>query len=107
MKKTNLIQNFNRLVALAVVLSIPSVASAQSFRTPINRFLSDNLIPVIIVIIIGAAITGLLTNLKLIKNQDTMKEGLINMAWIVGVVLIVTVAIGAIVVRATGVSFSI
>jgi len=107
MKKTSLIQNTYKFVALAVVLSIPSVASAQSFRTPINRFLSDNLIPIIIVIIIGAAITGLLTNLKLIKNQETMKEGLINMAWIVGVVLIIVVAIAIIVSTASGVSFSI
>lgn len=97
----NFMKRLNKLVLLATVvfLSVEEVF-AQGVRGEMSRLLNDYAAPIISgMLIIGAAF-GFVQNYDKIIDKDgngTRKEGIINMVWIIGYVLIAMVLLGIIV----------
>lgn len=96
MKKIN-----NRLVlAVMALLCIATDASAQGIRGEMTRVLSDYGAPIIAGMLILSAAFGIVQNYDKIIDKDgngTRKEGLINVVWIVGYVVVGMAVIGFIV----------
>lgn len=95
MKKLNKLA----LIATLAMLSGQEVF-AQGVRGEMSRLLNDYAAPIIAgMLIIGAAF-GFVQNYDKIIDKDgngTRKEGIINMVWIVGYILIAMVLLGIIV----------
>lgn len=105
MKKIN-----NRLALIALaLLGFATEASAQGIRGEMTRILSDYGAPIIAGMLILSAAFGIVQNYDKIIDKDgngTRKEGLINVVWIVGYVIVGMAVLGLIVNMVTNMRLS-
>lgn len=76
------------------------ILQISSVKTDINSFLSNYAVPVIAMCLVIGVCVGVVMNFDKIVDRDgqgTRKEGLINLLWIVGYVVVGLVVIGAVI----------
>lgn len=86
------------LATLAMTLLSPSL-HAQTMKTEVNKVLNDWALPIAMLILVIGAIVGVVQNFDKIVDKDgngTRKEGFINLALIMGFVILGIALIGAI-----------
>lgn len=101
-------KRFFTLLFLSAVLVLP--ASAQTAQSDMNTILNDWALPIFLGMMVLAAASGYVKNYRLINddtNAGNKKDGWLNVAHITGYVMIIVTAIGFIIARMSGMSFSI
>lgn len=76
------------------------ILQISSVKADINSFLSNYAVPVIAMCLVIGVCVGVVMNFDKIVDRDgqgTRKEGLINLLWIVGYVVVGLVVIGAVI----------
>lgn len=97
------------LATLAMTLLSPSL-HAQTMKTEVNKVLNDWALPIAMLILVIGAIVGVVQNFDKIVDKDgngTRKEGFINLALIMGFVILGIALIGAIARLVGGMSLSV
>lgn len=80
---------------LTVVLQI-----SGGLRTEVNSFLSEYAVPVIVMLLIVGVGIGVVMNYDKIIDRDgqgTRKEGIVNLLWVVGYIIIGLAIIAAVI----------
>lgn len=95
-----------------VLLLLPATlpASAQSVKGDINTVLNDVALPVFPGVMVMALAVGIAKNWRLINDENSegnKKQGWMNVAYMVGYILLAVTAITYCVGKIAGVSFSI
>jgi len=86
-----------------IVLQISS--GSGNIKNEFNTLLEDYAAPIVGVILLLSVIAGLLSNMEKISDSEgrgTRKEGLLNVVYIVGGVILVLVVIGAVITLING-----
>lgn len=102
-----------KIYTLSVLLAAVLPAGAQSIKSDINTVLNDIALPVFLGVMVMALAVGIGKNWRLINdetNEGNKKQGWMNVAYMVGYVLYVLIAVTVIsfcVGKIAGVSFSI
>ena len=97
------------LATLAMTLLSPSL-HAQTMKTEVNKVLNEWALPIAMLILVIGAIVGVVQNFDKIVDKDgngTRKEGFINLALIMGFVILGIALIGAIARLVGGMSLSV
>lgn len=82
---------------LSILISL--LLQSSNIKGSLNQILSDYGVPIVALIIILSGVGGLIGNLDKIMDSDgrgTRKEGLLNIVYIMGGVVLVVVLIGVI-----------
>lgn len=106
----NLRQNLKKGIILGVLFLASGEVQAQAVRSKVNEILSDYVLPVFILGLVGTAIYGLIKNADLIEDRDnlgTRTKGFINVGYIVLYALVAELVIGAIIAIAGSINFQI
>lgn len=85
-------------------------AGAQSIKNDVNTVLNDIALPVFLGVMIMALAVGIVKNWRLINDENSegnKKQGWMNIAYMVGYILIAVTVISYCVGKIAGVSFSI
>ena len=97
-----------KIYTLSVLLAAVLPAGAQSIKSDINTVLNDIALPVFLGVMVMALAVGIGKNWRLIENSEgNKKQGWMNVAYMVGYVLIAVTVISFCVGKIAGVSFSI
>lgn len=86
------------------------INTGGSLKDSFNSILEDYAVPAILFLLIGSVVGGMLANLDKIqdtKGQGTKKEGYMNVAYIVGGVVVFIFVVGAVIRMLTGFSLQI
>lgn len=96
------------LVGLALLSATP--AYAQSMRSNVNQILNDWALPIVMLLLVLGAAFGVVQNFDKIIDKDgngTRKEGFMNLAMIMGFIILGIALIGAIARLVGGLSLSV
>ena len=99
-----------KIYTLSVLLAAVLPAGAQSIKSDINTVLNDIALPVFLGVMVMALAVGIGKNWRLINDENSegnKKQGWMNVAYMVGYVLIAVTVISFCVGKIAGVSFSI
>lgn len=91
-------------------LTIPLQIGAGNIQGQLNQILSNYGTPIVVFIIILSAVGGVLFNLDKIMDSEgrgTRKEGILNVVYIVGGVILTVAIIGAIIALARNVRLTL
>lgn len=93
---------------LSILISL--LLQSSNIKGSLNQILSDYGVPIVALIIILSGVGGLIGNLDKIMDSDgrgTRKEGLLNIVYIMGGVVLVVVLIGVILILVGQISLNI
>ena len=99
-----------KIYTLSVLLAAVLPAGAQSIKSDINTVLNDIALPVFLGVMVMALAVGIGKNWRLINDENSegnKKQGWMNVAYMVGYVLIAVTVISFCVGKIAGVSVSI
>lgn len=99
-----------KIYTLFTMLAAVLPAGAQSAKSDMNTILNDWALPIFLGLMVITAASGYVKNYRLINddtNAGNKKDGWLNVAHITGYVLLIVTAIGFIIGRMAGMTFSL
>lgn len=92
------------------MLAIPSVLSAQDLRSDMNSVLQQVALPVFLAVMVIALLVGIAKNWRLINDENSegnKKQGWMNIAYMVGYIMVAVTVVAFAVSKIAGISISI
>lgn len=99
-----------RLALLGLALLAVTPAHAQSMRSSVNQILNEWALPIVMLLLVLGAAFGVVQNFDKIIDKDgngTRKEGFMNLAMIMGFIILGIALIGAIARLVGGLNLSV
>lgn len=100
----------HRLALVGLALLAVTPAHAQSMRSSVNQILNEWALPIVMLLLVLGAAFGVVQNFDKIIDKDgngTRKEGFMNLAMIMGFIILGIALIGAIARLVGGLNLSV